>query len=151
MAGAKGLLSLPLVTERRKLRQLQLNRKLTFGFSPHSAALLVPETLPGPCPGPGTIFQPMFSSTGQLLLRVSPSSAEAPQAAPATYSQSPAGAGTAGTGGHREDPAGTAGTRDGQGGPGRDSRDQGWAGGTKEEQGVQAGTVGTREGMVGIR
>lgn len=114
MAGAKGLLSLPLVTERRKLRQLQLNRKLTFAFLPRSAAHLVPETLPAPCQEPFSSPCSRPQCGAQFLLRVSPSSSETPREAPATSSESPAGVGT----------------REGQKGPGRGrwGPERGWWG-----------------------
>lgn len=87
MTGAKGLLSLPLVTKKSKLKQLPLNIKLTFVFLPPSIALFLPKTLSAPpCPGPGAILQPTFCcSVGPCTHRaissvcsVSLSSAEAP-------------------------------------------------------------------------
>lgn len=60
MAGAGGLLSLPLVTQRSKLRQLQLNM-VDGWLLPPSVALFLPRTLSdllAQCQKP--ILQPMF-------------------------------------------------------------------------------------------
>lgn len=136
MAGAKGLLSLPFVTARSKLRQLQLNTKLTFGFLPPSAALCLLRTLSPPRPVPGAILQPTLCipwAIGRVCSGFHGAAlrhhAQHGLLLPSTESEAGGRQGRWGPGGDGGDQAGMVGTRRGWWGPGRDGGDQhGWRG-----------------------
>lgn len=133
MAGAKGPPSLPLVTERSKLRQLWLNTNLTFVSLRPSDILCLPRTLSAH-PARGHL-QPTVCIPRQHSLHVSRSSAKARRCThrglllPSTESK----AGSRGDGRDGGEQVGTRGSRQGPWdqagmvGPSRDCGDQhGW-------------------------